>query len=95
MGAGAGEGYRADGEGPRRRVKLAGFSIAACAVTNAEFEAFVRDTGHVTVAELCGWSFVFKSFVGEESDGSVQGDLFRSALVGGGGGRVLAAPRRA
>ena len=73
MGAGAGEGYRADGEGPRRRVKLAGFSIAPCAVTNAEFEAFVRDTGHVTVAELCGWSFVFKSFVGEGSTDRCKG----------------------
>ena len=73
MGAGAGEGYRADGEGPPRRVRLAGFSIATCAVTNAEFGAFVRDTGHVTVAELCGWSFVFKSFVGKGSTGRCKG----------------------
>ena len=73
MGAGAGEGYSADGEGPPRRVELAGFSIATCAVTNAEFGAFVRDTGHVTVAELCGWSFVFRSFVGEESTGRRKG----------------------
>ena len=73
MGANPGEGYRADGEGPPRRVRLAGFSIATCAVTNAEFGAFVRDTGHVTVAELCGWSFVFKSFVGKGSTGRCKG----------------------
>ena len=95
MGAGAGEGYRADGKGPRRRVKLAGFSIAPCAVTNAEFEAFVRDTGHVTVAELCGWSFVFKSFVGEESTDRCKGISSEAPWWVGGGGRVLAAPRRA
>ena len=65
MGADSIDGYRADGEGPPRRIKLTGFSIAACAVTNAEFEAFVRDTGHVTDAERCGWSFVFRGFVGE------------------------------
>ena len=63
MGSDSNDGYRRDGEGPLRRVRLAGFSIAACAVTNAEFEAFVHDTGHVTDAERCGWSFVFHRFV--------------------------------
>ncbi|MCC5986681.1 MAG: formylglycine-generating enzyme family protein [Pararhodobacter sp.] len=48
-----------DGEGPIRRVTLASFRIAATTVTNAEFAAFVSATGHVTDAELIGWSFVF------------------------------------
>ena len=73
MGTDGGDGYRADGEGPSRRVRLAGFSIAACAVTNAEFEAFVHATGHVTEAERSGWSFVFRSFVGDELKSRCRG----------------------
>ena len=38
-------------EAPARRVDVAGFWIDRYAVTNAEFAAFVADTGHVTVAE--------------------------------------------
>jgi len=38
-------------EGPRRKVRVDSFEIAPYAVTNAEYEAFVRDTGYVTVAE--------------------------------------------
>jgi formylglycine-generating enzyme required for sulfatase activity len=48
----------ADGEEPVT-VTVQPFSIDACAVTNAEFGAFVVDTGHVTDAERFGWSFVF------------------------------------
>ena len=51
--------YPADGEGPVRRVRLAAFSIAPHAVTNAEFARFVAATRHVTEAETFGWSFVF------------------------------------
>lgn len=50
-----------DGEGPQRKKKLNGFKIGATAVTNAEFEEFVKATGHVTEAERFGWSFVFWS----------------------------------
>jgi formylglycine-generating enzyme required for sulfatase activity len=49
----------ADGEGPARRVELAAFRIAPCAVTVAEFASFVDETGYVTDAERAGWSFVF------------------------------------
>lgn len=49
----------ADGEGPVRPVSLAPFAIDACPVTNADFAAFVRATGHVTDAEKFGNSFVF------------------------------------
>lgn len=65
MGTDAGEGYRADGEGPARRVALGAYAIAARAVSNADFARFVRETGYVTDAERCGWSFVFRGFVGE------------------------------
>jgi len=73
MGSDAGEGYAADGEGPQRRVKLGAFSIAPYAVTNAEFEVFVRETGYVTDAERMGWSFVFHRHVGEEAKKLVKG----------------------
>lgn len=52
-----------DGEGPVRDVRLGAFRIAATTVTNAEFAAFVKDSGYVTDAERIGWSFVFHSLV--------------------------------
>lgn len=55
----------ADGEGPARRVRLKGFGLDRCAVTNARFADFVAETGHVTDAERFGWSFVFQLFVAE------------------------------
>ena len=39
-------------EKPAHRVKLDGFWIDASPVTNAQFRRFVRDTGHVTFAEI-------------------------------------------
>jgi formylglycine-generating enzyme len=48
-----------DGEGPVRRVRLDAFRIDARAVANADFAAFVDETGYVTEAERFGWSFVF------------------------------------
>lgn len=48
-----------DGEGPLRKTKLKPFRISPTAVSNAEFEAFVKATGYVTEAERIGWSFVF------------------------------------
>ena len=38
-------------EGPAHRVAVDGFAIERHPVTNAQFAAFVRDTGYVTVAE--------------------------------------------
>jgi sulfatase modifying factor 1 len=46
-------------EWPVREVDLAAYAIGRCAVTVAEFAAFVAATGHRTEAELFGWSFVF------------------------------------
>ena len=56
----------ADGEYPARRVRVAPFSIEPCAVTNAEFAAFVEATGHVTEAERFGWSYVFAAFLPDD-----------------------------
>jgi formylglycine-generating enzyme len=53
------EKYPADGEGPVRDVTLAPFAIAAHAVTNDEFAAFVTASGYVTLSEQLGSSFVF------------------------------------
>ena len=38
-------------ERPERQVKIAGFDMDASEVTNAQFSAFVADTGHITSAE--------------------------------------------
>ncbi len=55
--------FRADGEGPIRKVSVNDFAISSRLVTNADFDAFVSATGHVTDAERYGWSFVFHHFV--------------------------------
>ncbi len=73
MGSDSSEGYRADGEGPQRRVTLGGYSIAPCAVTNGEYERFVSDTGYVTDAERTGWSFVFYQHVADEKKHLIKG----------------------
>jgi sulfatase modifying factor 1 len=57
---------RADGESPRRRVRLAPFAIELYAVNNARFAAFAGSTGYVTEAERLGNSFVFFSHVRPE-----------------------------
>ena len=59
MGSDDPQGYSADGEGPIRQVRVDPFWIGRTAVSNAEFDAFVRTTGYVTEAEKFGWSFVF------------------------------------
>jgi formylglycine-generating enzyme required for sulfatase activity len=51
--------YEDDGEGPVREVRIDPFHLAACCVSNRDFDAFVAATGHVTDAEKFGWSFVF------------------------------------
>ena len=59
MGTNSKEGFKSDGEGHIRKVELNAFYINTCAVTNAQFKAFVDDTGYKTDAEKYGWSFVF------------------------------------
>jgi len=59
MGTDDPSGYTGDGEAPAHLVELGHFSIAAHAVTNAEFAEFIATTGQVTSAEQFGNSFVF------------------------------------
>lgn len=59
MGSDGPEAYAADGEGPVRRVEVAPFALSPTTVTNAEFAAFILETGHRTAAELHGNSLVF------------------------------------
>lgn len=63
MGTNASFGFPEDGEGPVRTVRLSAFTIAAHAVTNLQFAAFVDDTGYVTDAERFNWSFVFQGLL--------------------------------
>jgi formylglycine-generating enzyme required for sulfatase activity len=63
MGSADADGWLADGEGPVRAVTLEPFLIDAACVTNEQFNAFVRATGHRTEAENFGWSFVFELFL--------------------------------
>ena len=57
---------RADGESPVRSVDVPAFRIDPACVTNAEFAAFVAETGYVTEAEEFGWSFVFGALLERE-----------------------------
>jgi formylglycine-generating enzyme len=65
-------GFPEDGEGPIREVEVSPFRIDATAVTNAQFSRFVKDTGYRSEAEQFGWSFVFHSFVPEETAARVD-----------------------
>ena len=51
MGAEDAWAYPDDGEGPVREVRVGGFWIDACAVSNARFSEFVDSTGFTTEAE--------------------------------------------
>ncbi|WP_159881453.1 formylglycine-generating enzyme family protein [Paenibacillus puerhi] len=73
MGTQATDGFPDDGEGPIRKVAVDAFRIAAHAVTNAQFRAFVEATGYVTEAERFGWSYVFHLFVPKERLADVEG----------------------
>lgn len=54
-----------DGETPLRKTTIKPFRMSPTVVTNAQFAAFIQDTGHVTEADRFGWSFVFWSEVPE------------------------------
>src|SRR3954465_4342996 len=47
------------GEGPVREATAVRLLIDACAVSNADFAAFVADTSYISEAERFGCSFVF------------------------------------
>jgi len=60
MGTNDTEGFAFDGEGPARLVEVDDFFISPYAVTNWDFEQFVKETGYRTEAERFGWSYVFE-----------------------------------
>jgi formylglycine-generating enzyme len=72
MGTNDDEGFKSDGEGPVRKVKVKPFYIDSHTVTNEEFKAFVEDTGYKTEAEKFGWSFVFYMFLPKDPSGNIQ-----------------------
>ncbi|GGF50324.1 hypothetical protein GCM10011519_25380 [Marmoricola endophyticus] len=53
-------------EWPVRTVRLRSFRVAATAVTNDQWAAFVAATGHRSDAEAYGWSFVFGGFLPDD-----------------------------
>ena len=60
MGTDSAEAIPGDGETPIREIFVDPFRIDACAVSNADFAAFVDATGYRTDSERLGWSFVFE-----------------------------------
>lgn len=67
------EGFPADAEGPARPVIIKAFRISPYAVTNAEFAAFVDDTGYISEAERFGWSYVFHLLLPDPSKVTIAG----------------------
>eukprot|EP00005_Dracoamoeba_jomungandri_P013638 CAMPEP_0174263822 /NCGR_PEP_ID=MMETSP0439-20130205/20216_1 /TAXON_ID=0 /ORGANISM="Stereomyxa ramosa, Strain Chinc5" /LENGTH=211 /DNA_ID=CAMNT_0015349395 /DNA_START=14 /DNA_END=646 /DNA_ORIENTATION=- len=59
--------YPADGEDPKRSVRVKDFEISKCEVTNKEFKEFVDATGYVSDSEKFGWSFVFIDYIPPET----------------------------
>lgn len=51
--------HMADGEGPRRPIKVNSFALETFPVTNVRFASFVEATGYITQAEVFGWAAVF------------------------------------
>ena len=60
-----------DEEGPARSKKLKSFRIMETSVTNAQFSAFIEETGFKTEAEEFGWSFVFYHNVSDSVDATL------------------------
>lgn len=72
MGTNEKDGFKADGEGPIRKIGVDPFYIDTETVTNAAFQAFVKDTGYKTEAEQFGWSFVFYQLLSEKAAQQVK-----------------------
>jgi sulfatase modifying factor 1 len=77
-------GYAEDGEGPAHEVRVSPFSISSCAITNAQFTAFVEASGYKTEAERFGSSFVFAGFLPDDfpPTRAVVGALWRREVEG-------------
>lgn len=79
MGGADPDAFTDDGEGPVRPVQLSPYCIDTTAVTNRQFAAFVKSTGHVTDAERFGWSFVFHALVAPQARSALQDGVVRDA----------------
>lgn len=73
MGTDDAEANPGDGEGPPHAVTVGHFAIAATTVTNEQFASFANHTGYCTVAEDCGWSYVYRGFISPQAQQSVLG----------------------
>ncbi|WP_456107217.1 formylglycine-generating enzyme family protein [Perspicuibacillus lycopersici] len=60
------EGFQKDSEGPVTVVTVEPFYIDTFAVTNAQFQKFVEETGYITESEKYGWSYVFHLLLPEK-----------------------------
>src|SRR5215211_968187 len=98
MGTDDGQGLPLDGEGPVRKITLDPFYISPYATTNAEFSAFVNETGYETEAERFGCSFVFYRFLSPKAKKKVRGVVDSAPwwrAVGGASWRRPEGPSRA
>jgi len=57
-----------DHEQPQHRVYVSEFYIGKYPVTNAQFAAFVQDTGYQTIAEKEGWGGIFTVFLKKKKE---------------------------
>jgi len=73
MGSEDADAWLADGEGPLREVTLSPFRIAATAVSNAQFGAFIAASDYRTEAERFGWSYVFQGLLPESTRRRLRG----------------------
>ena len=65
MGTNTPLGYPEDGETPIRKMNIQPIYMDIHAVTNNQFEEFVKQTGYKTEAENYKWSFVFNDFISD------------------------------
>jgi formylglycine-generating enzyme len=66
-----------DGAAPRRRRVVDAFYIDTTAVSNKQFDLFVKDTDYKTEAERYGWSFVFEALASQETIKKCDKDMGR------------------
>lgn len=96
MGSTDEDAFLDDGEGPVREVVLSSYAMDEVAVTNRRFAEFVADTGYMTDAERCGWSFVFDAMVSAGTSDAARGDSVPDApwwlAVGGASWRTPEGP---
>ena len=73
-----------DGEGPKRKAALAGFSIDRYAVSVERFASFALATDYRTEAERLGWSYVFRGLIDDPERIDVIGEAGPHDLCGWG-----------